>query len=51
MSHRRILLLPYHPDGVIEKYKKKSSWRKPDTGMLEEIKKLAFRKTKYANDW
>ena len=30
---------PYHPDGVIEKYKKKSSWRKPDTGMLEEIQK------------
>ena len=28
---------PFHPDGVIKKYKKESSFRKPDTGMLEEI--------------
>ena len=28
---------PFHPDGVIKKYKKESSLRKPDTGMLEEI--------------
>lgn len=30
---------PYHPDGIIEKYKKNSTCRKPNTGMLEQIKR------------
>ena len=30
---------PYHIEGTIEKYKKESSWRKPDIGMILEAKK------------
>jgi len=30
----RIYYCPYHPNGVIPKYRKKSSWRKPNPGML-----------------
>lgn len=33
---------PYHPKGIIKKYKKKSSLRKPDNGMI----KIALRKFK-----
>jgi len=30
----RIYYCPYHPDGVIPKYRKESNWRKPSPGML-----------------
>jgi len=30
----RIYYCPYHPEGVIEKYRKDSNWRKPKPGML-----------------
>ncbi len=30
----RIYYCPYHPDGVITKYRKESNWRKPNPGML-----------------
>jgi len=30
----RIYYCPHHPDGVIEKYRKESDWRKPNPGML-----------------
>jgi D,D-heptose 1,7-bisphosphate phosphatase len=30
----RIYYCPYHPDGVIPKYRKESNWRKPNPGML-----------------
>ena len=30
----RIYFCPYHPDGVIAKYRKESNWRKPNPGML-----------------
>ena len=35
----KILFCPYHPKGVIKKYKKKSSWRKPNIGMFKKINK------------
>lgn len=31
---------PYHPDGIIEPYKKDSIFRKPGTGMLDRIDKM-----------
>lgn len=30
----QIYYCPYHPDGVIPKYRKESEWRKPNPGML-----------------
>jgi len=30
----QIYYCPYHPDGVIPKYRKESNWRKPNPGML-----------------
>ena len=30
----RIYYCPYHPDGVVTKYRKESDWRKPNAGML-----------------
>ena len=30
---------PYHVDGIIEKYKKESTWRKPDIGMILEAQR------------
>ena len=30
----QIYYCPYHPDGVVSKYRKESEWRKPNPGML-----------------
>ena len=34
---------PYHVDGVVEKYKKRSRLRKPDNGMFILAKKVEYR--------
>ena len=36
----RIYFCPYHKDGIIKKYKKKSNLRKPGTGMFLKAKKI-----------
>jgi D,D-heptose 1,7-bisphosphate phosphatase len=30
----QVYFCPYHPDGVVPKYRKESDWRKPNPGML-----------------
>ena len=35
----RSLYCPYHPDGVVKKYKKKSAYRKPGNMMIKKIYK------------
>jgi D,D-heptose 1,7-bisphosphate phosphatase len=32
----RIYYCPFHPDGVVPKYRKESDWRKPNPGMLRK---------------
>ena len=36
----KIVFCPYHVDGIIKKYKKKSNLRKPNIGMFEKINKI-----------
>lgn len=36
----KILICPYHKDGVIKKYKKSSSLRKPNIGMFRLVNKI-----------
>lgn len=36
----KIFFCPYHKDGIIKKYKKKSSLRKPDIGMFLKASKV-----------
>ena len=36
----KILFCPFHKDGIIKKYKKKSNLRKPNTGMFKKIDKI-----------
>ena len=33
---------PYHKDGLVEKYKKNSIFRKPDNGMIKNIERNWF---------
>jgi len=32
----QIYYCPYHPEGVVPKYRKESNWRKPNPGMLQQ---------------
>lgn len=36
----KILFCPYHTKGIIKKYKKKSSYRKPGIGMFKKVDKI-----------
>ena len=36
----KIVFCPYHKDGIIKKYKKKSNLRKPNIGMFKKINKI-----------
>ena len=43
----RIYYSPFHPNGKIKKYKKKSSYRKPGIGMLKQCdRELQINKSK-----
>ena len=48
----RFLFCPFHIDGKIRKYKKRSSLRKPDIGMFKIINKIwKVDKKKFVYDW
>ena len=38
----KIFFCPYHQDGIIKKYKKKSILRKPNIGMFLKAKKFGI---------
>ena len=36
----KIIFCPYHEDGVVKKYKKRSNLRKPNIGMFKKVNKI-----------